>query len=460
MGKFQHGLKITDTDGSIHTLDQEIGKGGQGVVWTLQKGNLAVKFLKVNKSSREEAIRRIQRVRSLDLSLLPISVPWIALQAPAVGYIMKLVRGLKPICILSQAPQESVSEWYITSGGLRWRLRILSAIAEIMANIHSKGLAFADPSPNNFMISPDPCDFPKVYLIDADNMASTSQTGSRILYTPRYGAPELVNQKSGVTTLTDAHAFAVLAFELLALSHPLIGDDIADGEPEEEEKALAGHTPWVDHSSDNSNWSERGIAPREIVLSPRIQQLFKKTFEDGLNDPQKRPGMGQWAEVLRQAADMTVCCNRCTGSYYFNKQGCPWCDAARDNPRLARFYIWDPEYQGREKFLKSQKGANKVIHAIALQKGIPQKIYKRHFISDPLSEADTHLAEITLIGKEAIVRNLGSSPLYARSFPEHREINEIEIPRDSEHRIPADGKEPRWYIHINSLNKTHRVLSI
>ena len=47
----------------------------------------------------------------------------------------------------------------------------------------------------------------------------------------------LVLGKSGVNTLTDAHAFAVIAFQTLCLIHPLMGDLVLDGEPELEEKA-------------------------------------------------------------------------------------------------------------------------------------------------------------------------------------------------------------------------------
>ena len=470
MAKYNKGLKITDQDGRIYTLDQKIGRGGQGVVWTLKEGALAVKFLKTNEGNRDDVRRRIQRVNRLGLEDLPVAVPWVVLQTPSVGYIMKLVRGLQPLSTLSKAPKESVTAWYLNSGSLKWRLRVLSVIAEVLSKLHSKGLAFADPSPNNFMISPKPSDTPKAYLIDADNMEVSSQTGSRILYTPRYGAPELVNEISGVTTLSDAYAFAVLAFEVLTLRHPLIGDDIDDGESEEETKALAGHIPWIDHSCDNSNWCERGIYPREIVLSPPIKRLFKKTFEDGLNDPQRRPGMGKWADELLKAADRTVCCNNCNGSYYSNQERCPWCDSPVANTRLARFLIWDPESTDNVKFLTTKKENGeteprvvtvpRVVHSIDLQKNISQKLHRRHFFSDPLTNADSPIAEITLIGKDATVHNLGTSPLYARTFSASGLESEREISPGETKNIPADGVNPRWYLHVGSLDTFHRALAL
>ena len=460
MGKYQQGQKITDQNGRVYTLDQKIGKGGQGVVWTLKEGDFAVKFLKTNRRNREEVLRRIQRVARLDLQDLPVSVPWVTLQAPSVGYIMKLVRGLKPLGTLIQSPQESFTQWYLDSGSLRWRLRVLSVIAEVLSNLHGKGLAFADPSPNNFMISSEICDFPKVYLIDADNMEPASSMNPRILYTPRYGAPELVMEKRGVNTLSDAHAFSVLAYEVLTSRHPLIGDDIDDGPPEEEEKALAGQIPWVGHTSDDSNWCERGITPTEMVISSRMRDLFTRTFEDGLNDPPKRPGMGKWAEVLLQASDMTVYCDRCKGSYYRSKAGCPWCGVPIPKTRVACFYMWDPDSEGKVKFIKTAEGKLKIVHAIILQKGHPVKLCARHFFNDPQADGNAPVAEITLLGGDASIRNVGADTLYARSFPASEPVKEREIKPGQDMNIPADGVEPRWNLALGDLDAFHRSLAI
>ena len=66
---------------------------------------------------------------------------------------------------------------------------------------------------------------------------------------------------TGVNSLTDAHAFSVLAFQTLSLAHPLIGDAVNEGPPEREEEALAGRLPWIDHPTDGSNRASSGIRP-------------------------------------------------------------------------------------------------------------------------------------------------------------------------------------------------------
>lgn len=82
----------------------------------------------------------------------------------------------------------------------------------------------------------------EAWLIDLDNLCTHSEPG-RAVFTPYYGAPEIVTGRSGATSLSDAWAFAVLAFNALTLLHPLCGDLVRDGEPELEEQALTGQVP-------------------------------------------------------------------------------------------------------------------------------------------------------------------------------------------------------------------------
>ena len=81
----------------------------------------------------------------------------------------------------------SPTEWYRSTGGLQWRLHVLSAIAEVLARLHGKGLAYGDPSPANLLVPPAPVDEPNVFLIDADNLRAFAKAGSHFIFTPGYG---------------------------------------------------------------------------------------------------------------------------------------------------------------------------------------------------------------------------------------------------------------------------------
>ena len=101
----------------------------------------------------------------------------------------------------------------------------------------------------------------EVWLIDADNLHFQSAPGPQV-YTPGFGAPEIVAGHAPVSTLSDTYAFAILAFYILAQIHPFLGNQVEEGGWEEsvdlEEQAYAGELPWIEDEDDDSNWSEQG----------------------------------------------------------------------------------------------------------------------------------------------------------------------------------------------------------
>jgi hypothetical protein len=78
------------------------------------------------------------------------------------------------------------------------------------------------------------------------------------------------------------------------------------------------------------------------VLASRLAELARRTFEDGLTDRKKRPGVSEWVDRLHAAADQTVACPGCAGTYFVTEMACPWCDASP--PRIApvRIARWQP----------------------------------------------------------------------------------------------------------------------
>ena len=125
-------------------------------------------------------------------------------------------------------------------------------------------------------------------------------------------------------------------FYLLAdrQSGKVVSISLWDSDDDLEAKAFAGQVPWIDDPC-GDNATSLGI-PRSLVLSPRLAELFQDTFGPGRADPLARPGLQTWAEVLRQAADLTVVCPACGSSFYVNvkPRPCSWCDANDTMPAL------------------------------------------------------------------------------------------------------------------------------
>ncbi len=370
---------------NVHIQDKVLGQGGQGVVFRTKDPDLAIKLVTdesgtpvTDEESVERYSKRFKRVRLLPLpESLNISVPAALLQNNA-GYVMQLLSEMVPFshfwldgksaekigpddipAWLSAMPENEAKKivHYYRTGGLRRRLHALYKCASLLARLHGNGMVYGDISPNNIFIS-EGLDDSSVWLIDADNIRFEITAGGSVVYTPKYGAPELVQGKDGGRPSSDCHAFAVVAFYLLSLIHPFVGKkvdgtddgDWADEENDDEDiedKAYAGLFPWVDDQDDDSNSSDSGL-PRALLLTEKLTTLFEDTFGLGRTSPLLRPTIYHWPEALAQAADMTVTCPGCSMSYYYSfihpetkGHNCPYCKTQRPQVLILESYRWN-----------------------------------------------------------------------------------------------------------------------
>lgn len=330
--------QVIDESGAVHTLSKKIGAGGQGEVWLAEGGRRIVKLL-TRRSDAEALRRQFAFVRRLDLAGLHVARPIAVLKAPHVGYVAEFLGDMVAIKALMQAPASELLRWHIDSGGLRRRLRLLAHAGEALLGLHARGVVYADVSHNNVFVS-EPAHASEAWLIDLDNLSHDSDP-RRAIYTPGYGAPELVAGSAGCTSLSDAWAFAVLVWHTLTLTHPLIGDFVNDGEPELEEEAFAGRLPWVGHSADDRNRCSTGL-PTDLVLAGKLMELARRTFEAGVTDRKRRTSVSDWVDRLHAAADQTVACPECTGTYFVTEAACPWCDEPRPAVAPVRLARWQP----------------------------------------------------------------------------------------------------------------------
>lgn len=474
--------QVVDDNGMRYVLGRQLGRGGQGAVFEVKGGRLAAKLIFDTSAPRRERLRnQLVQVRRLDIRELEVARPLEMLRGPSLGYVMELLTGMVPLKVLAHMPrgEPSLTRWYIAGGGLRRRLRLLARGAEVLAQLHGKGLVYADPSPHNLFVSDD-ASAHEVRLIDADNLHYQSSPGAPGIHTPGYGAPELVLGRGGVNTLTDAHAFAIIAFQTLALVHPLMGDAVVEGEPEREEEALEGRLPWVDHPSDDSNRSSAGI-PRDIVLSPRLKELFAKCFLEGLADPRQRPGVSQWAERLYAAADATLTCRECGGTYYFAQEACPWCDTAKaphviasvlsSEPVVVRcegcatpYPLEDgscprcrqapPASAGRKTLLRAPSSHRKRLTQAVLSEASPLVITERLVTGRGGRAGQQPRIEVRLKGSRLSLRSLddvtyalssASGSRSAQLGPEWRELK-------------LEAGQETWRLHLGSLERPHRIV--
>lgn len=341
---FDLGGRVTVADefGQLWAFDRQIGEGGQGRVWLAAGGRAAIKIIGGLRGQDEAraVYAKLQRVRRLPLEGIRIAGVQALLAPPRVGYIMELAGEMFELSNLQNVPvDEDPGQWYQATGGLARRLRLMARLADSVARLHSRAIAFQDLSPANVLISRS-ADYDELRLIDVDNLAVRSTVSEPVVWTPGYGAPEVVSGASGASTLADAHALAILIFQTLTTMHPFRGDLVMDSPPEfQQEQADRYLVPWIDHPEDRSNATDLGIAPRKDLLTSRLWELCRRAFVDGIADPLTRPSAAQWAAALYAAADQTIVCAECGWSFRAVASACFCCGRPPDRPWILRYMM-------------------------------------------------------------------------------------------------------------------------
>lgn len=288
-----------------------------------------------------------------------------------------------------------VLEFFIKSGGLKFRLKALGLAATELSKLHSLGLVYCDISENNLFIinknldalqlgelsehssdplsteselnadetvltgNPSPFEFDgTVWYIDADNIDYETKNTPSIVFTPGFVAPEIpqmMDLKKHVTckASTDCFSFAVLAFKNIFLGkHPFDGSSeqidlggerrrIPNGNGFLDVSATDyGIVPWIYDEVDKSN-SDEVLMPPDVLLNEAVYTLFRKSFDTnyGHTLPFKRPTSIVWAHTLLKASDRCIVCHKCGFSYDYGLNNCPYCNTKSPLKILFRSYI-------------------------------------------------------------------------------------------------------------------------
>ena len=316
---------LADTDGRLHhLLLPAIKAGGQGAIYQTREPNIGVKILKAG----ERAVDIVRSVRRLPIEdLTSIAAPLSTLQ-DRPGYVMVWLRGMVPLGENRLPPRGRISdivEWYIASGGLRRRLVLCARLAEVIADLHGRGLVYVDLSMANVMVS-DSGAAAEVRLIDLDNLRSATDQTLSVL-TERWAAPELFNRQPP-SRHSDAYSLALVAFTVLTGYHPFDDGDLVRFTPEQSPERIAaarGQLPSTIDPDDTSNATSSYLFPLDVVLTPTLLATFQRAFGSGRQQVEARPTAANLRRILWEAHDHTVICT-CGFTTYLEAGSCAACD--------------------------------------------------------------------------------------------------------------------------------------
>lgn len=381
---------VKDQLSQRHKLTNELGGGGQGIVYRTLEPDLLVKIpLKNGKEITDKETVKDFQEKFESLYLLPlteamhITKPLYLLEEQA-GYVMQMMQDMQPIgewlpqlfkslAIKDQAKFKSpawLSEdvsleaayslaMYAKSGGTKRRLELLAQTTCELLKLHSVGVIFMDISPENIFCSVSP-EYSEVWMIDADNLLFEEVNAEIGVITPQYGAPEVVKSESGSRVTSDAYSLALLAFKILAMTGAFDGQRFLDAQddqddwaaedsvsagPSLEAQAVQGELPFIFDAKDDSNSQVNGL-PADLVLTPSLLSYFQTMFGEGRSAPWRRPSLHALPRLLASAADASIQCG-CGMSFYYQsslpEHTCPYCSQQPQQLLIATSYFYTAE---------------------------------------------------------------------------------------------------------------------
>lgn len=462
-------MNVVDNKNISYKVSEKLEEGSQGITYLLEDKKYIVKLFKNNVNSISTK-SKINFLINLGLDKKIYAIPLKEIVQPKNGYIAEFASGMIPIAALKLNSQnDNLSEWYLSSGGLLKRYNILIRLAALIRALHSKGLVYCDLSPNNVFIS-EKNEYSNVFLIDLDNLRYKTSIINNI-YTPFYGAPEVISNNAPNTTMSDCFSFSILAYELLTLNHPLIGDYVSDGEPELEEKALTGKLPWVDHSEDSINERTTGL-PSNKVIPSKLLTLFRKNFENGLNDPLTRPSMAEWFDSLNLALnELLKCSNEICGLHYpyNNSKKCTFCGHKPEQVTRIQIRRWE-EVEIYDKLNNKTKSEfylePTVYEEILVDENTPKNIALFNFLLTDSNPLDPILNIKNL--KEKNENKILLTPLNNIKFQISprtgigEKVKTVILDTAKKIRIveKSHSDKQKYMLHIKDLNQSQRVLTI
>lgn len=352
-------------NGKEYVLGERLGGGLEGSIFNVEGlPGYVIKIIndgKITQSQRNEAYEHLKWLKDLGARNREIrqcmTVPK-ALLDDYLGYIMIKASEHESLKKYITVPDDTskFDEWYVNDYSFKKRYQIIVNLFRALREIHLSGLIFTDLSPNNIMVHTKQN---QIVFIDTDNTRRRCDHYQGVLGTPGYMAPEvyrkldlayakahnidpqLLSSCGRLSAETDIFSAAVIAFQILTLQHPFIGDEIENGTPEEEEAALEIKTDYI-FKEGTTNTSTYGLTSKfEDITTKEIRSLFIRTFVDGKDNPALRPTAEEFLEAFQHALDSIVVCPHCGFSrlYNYNQNNlCINCGAKFDSKVIIVIY--------------------------------------------------------------------------------------------------------------------------
>ena len=330
MTELSTGTKITLSNGGYVTINKELGRGGQGIVYLVDYQGKP-KALKWYLNAPDQSFYNNLNANILngspsDAFLWPKAIT--ERQKGSYGYVMDLrPKNYFEFGNFLMAKAKFVSFDAMFNAAMK--------ICNGFMMLHRFGYSYQDLNDGNFFIDPKTGD---VLICDNDNVMPQGEK-SGIMGKARYMAPEVV--AGGIPDkYSDRYSLSVILFMLFYANHPLEGAKVVACPcmtEAYEKKFYGSEAVFIYNPNDKSNLPVRGIHQNVIRRWPVLPAVLRETFtrefsEEMLRNPQKRMIEQNWEKVIATLRDSLVVCPHCKGETFIEegKNTCMDCGKSID----------------------------------------------------------------------------------------------------------------------------------
>lgn len=328
MNNLAHQLKNISLSPII--LGKEIGKGGEGAVFSIKNSSDLIVKTYHNPITTERADKILSMVaqkneRLLNLAAWPLA-SYHEKDGRLSGFIMPWLKNYLPLFELYN-PSLRLQKFPQAD----WRFLVHSAInvAKAFSVIHEAGHVIGDVNHGNLLVAQDAT----VRFIDTDSFQIYANAKYWLcdVGVPSYQPSEmqLVSFKDIIRTPNhDNFGLAILIFHLLFLGrHPFSGRFQGKGEMPIE-KAISEFRFAYSRNQQRTQMLPPPASLPMVGLSDELHSLFERAFsKEGCGDKVGlRPKPNEWITALSDFGTKLKSCSLNEGHYYFkNLNECPWC---------------------------------------------------------------------------------------------------------------------------------------
>ena len=324
MVELKKGDKVSLTNGSQAVIVNELGRGGQGIVYLVEVGGqkMALKWY-INKPSDwfyKNLEENISKGAPSEAFLWPEYLTM--KQQGTFGYVMKLrPQGYFEFGQYLLARVQFKSLDAIVNAAVK--------ICEGFKALHLSGLSYQDLNDGNFFIHPETGD---VLICDNDNVAPEGEN-SGILGKARYMAPEVVTGAKMPSKQTDRYSLSVVLFLLFYGNHPLEGARVlaCPCMTEKYEKQFYGSDAiFIYDPTNKNNLPVRGVHNNVMRKWPAFPAILREAFlkefsHECLTNQDARCLERDWQKTIQKVRDMLVVCPECNQETFVEDASTPKC---------------------------------------------------------------------------------------------------------------------------------------